>query len=107
VGLVLGLASWIFSWLVGAESSPLHHYFLFHTTLPNLWGAINIIPVVIAFIVAFPIGAVGHGGFEPVAVFIGFILMFVFWFMIGFLLTGLFGRILDARRAPLATNLVR
>jgi hypothetical protein len=86
VGLLFAGGALLVSWLLGGESSPLRHYFLFHTAIPNLWGTVNTIPFLLAFIIALPFGAVSHGGFSPLGAFIGFIVMFVYWFMIGFAL---------------------
>ena len=68
------------NWLVLGESSPFHTYFLWHSDLPNLWAATNIVPVIASAIVA----GDAHSGSEIVYGF-----MFVIqWFIVGFLLSG-------------------
>ena len=39
-------------WLIGGESSPLRDYFLWHVTIPNAWRAANLLPVIVAAVVA-------------------------------------------------------
>ena len=46
--LIFAAAGLLFSWLILADSSPLHSYFLWHTALPNLWGVTVFIPYVLA-----------------------------------------------------------
>src|SRR4051812_46579764 len=72
------------SWLVMADSSPLHEYFLYHVTLPNLWSLVHIIPVIIGSLVT---GNV-HQGSE----FVTFVASAVQWFILGFALSLLFKR---------------
>jgi hypothetical protein len=86
VGFLFACGALLISWLLGGESSPLHRYFLFHTAIPNLWGTVNMVPVLVSFIIALPFGGVSHGGFSPLGVLIGFIVMFIYWFILGFVL---------------------
>ena len=90
--------SLVISWLVGAESSPLNDYFLFHTAIPNLWGTFNLIPYLIALMIALPLGATSHSGFSSSGVAIGFVVMFVYWFVFGYFVVVPFCRLLIHRR---------
>ena len=71
----------IINWLVLGESSPLHDYFLWHGALPNLWLMLHIAPIIGTAIVA----GDPHSGSEIVYA----ILLFIQWFIVGFLLSGL------------------
>jgi hypothetical protein len=73
-----GIGAVIVNWLVLGETSPLHHYFLWHVAIPNMWGRLNIIPVIVSALIA----GNPHGGSELVYAF-G---VFVQWFLIFYLL---------------------
>ena len=77
---LLAVAALIVNWLVLGDSSPFHEHFLWHTTLPNLWIALHIVPVICSAIVA----GNPHSGSESVY---GFVLV-IQWFILGFLLSG-------------------
>ena len=68
------------NWLVLGDTSPFHERFLWHGDIPNLWGAMNIVPVICSAIVA----GDPHSGSE---IIYGFMLV-IQWFIIGFLLSG-------------------
>ena len=68
------------NWLVLGDSSPFHKHFLWHGDLPNLWGALNIVPVIGSAIVA----GDAHSGSEIIYA----ILLVIQWFIFGFLLSG-------------------
>jgi hypothetical protein len=76
-----GIGAVIGNWLFEGETSPLHHYFLWHVAIPNMWGRLNIIPVIVSALIA----GNPHGGSELVYAF-G---VFVQWFLIFYLLCGL------------------
>ena len=73
VGAVLGVCAVLFSWLGGSESSPLHEFFLHNVTLKNIWMLLNF-PAYMALLVS------GARSFE-----IGLVMIFLQWFIIGFL----------------------
>ena len=76
--VITGLAL-IITWLVLAESSPFQEYFIWHVTIPNLWGLTILVPYIFGAIIA------GNPHAPPeVIVYIGLILQ---WFLIGFLLS--------------------
>ena len=77
---ILAFSALTVNWLVLGESSPFHTYFLWHGDFRNLWGAINIVPVIGSAIVA----GDAHSGSE---IIYGFMLV-IQWFILGFLLSG-------------------
>ena len=77
---ILAFSALTVNWLVLGDSSPFHKYFLWHDDLPDLWVAINIIPVIGSAIVA----GDPHSGSE---IIYGFVLG-IQWFIFGFLLSG-------------------
>jgi hypothetical protein len=68
------------NWLVLGDSSPFHEHFLWHGDLPDLWVAMNIVPVIVSAVVA----GDAHSGSE---IIYGFMLV-IQWFIVGFLLSG-------------------
>ena len=76
-----GIGAVIVNWLVLGETSPLNHYFIWHGRIPNVWGMLNIIPVIVSALIA----GNPHSGSELVYAF-G---VFVQWFLILYLLCGL------------------
>ncbi|HSE22380.1 MAG TPA: hypothetical protein VLB68_12015 [Pyrinomonadaceae bacterium] len=77
---LIAFGALIVNWLVLGDSSPFHEHFLWHGALPNLWMAMNFVPVICTAIVA----GDPHSGSEIVY---GFVL-FIQWFILGFLLSG-------------------
>lgn len=52
-GGVFVLVAFFFDWVIGShESSPFGDYFLYHVTIPNIWRAINLPPLIVAAIVS-------------------------------------------------------
>lgn len=84
-GGVFVLAAFFFDWVIGSdESSPFNDYFLYHVTIPNIWRAINLPPLIVAGIVA------GNPHtFSALVVDIAFIAQ---WFAIGYVVSLLFCR---------------
>jgi hypothetical protein len=76
-----GIGAVIVNWLVLGETSPLHHYFIWHVRIPNVWGMLNIIPVLVSTLIA----GNPHTQSEVVYAF-G---VFVQWFLIVYLLCSL------------------
>jgi hypothetical protein len=52
VAIAGGICAIVVDWLVQGSSSPLDHYFLWHTAIPNFWGMLNIIPVLVSTLIA-------------------------------------------------------
>ena len=46
------VAALVSGWLLVGESSPFHDYFLYHVTLPNVWRALNVMPLVLGLLVS-------------------------------------------------------
>src|SRR3954469_19984111 len=67
------------TWLVSAESSPLHHYFLWHVEIPNLYSKLNIGPIFVGVVLSGNVHQASPIGFVAAAA--------LQWFMIGFLLS--------------------
>ncbi len=47
LSLVIGGLGCLIAWLVTADSSPLADYFLYHTTIPNIWATLHVVPYLI------------------------------------------------------------
>ena len=77
---ILAVAALVVNWLLLGQSSPFHNHFLWHGELPDLWMALNIIPVFGSAIAA----GNPHSGSE---IIYGIILV-TQWFIVGFLLSG-------------------
>ena len=77
---LLAFGGLIVNWLILGDSSPFHEHFLWHADIPDWWGAMNIVPVICSAIVA----GDAHSGSE---IIYGFML-FIQWFIVGFLLSG-------------------
>lgn len=45
-------AALVSCWLLMGESSPFHDYFLYHVTLPNVWRALNVMPLVLGLLIS-------------------------------------------------------
>lgn len=82
-GCAFVVASYLVGWLLIRSSSPLKGYFIHHVWLPNIWRALNIVPLMAGAVVA------GNphdpNAFAVHAVFIAQ------WFAVGYLLSKLFG----------------
>jgi len=67
----------VFGFLVSAEESPLHEYFLWHVKVPNVWWKINLPAMMVGI-------AVSHNVHQPdeVASYVAFIAQ---WSLIGYL----------------------
>ena len=46
------VAALVSGWLLVGESSPFHDYFLYHVTLPNVWRALNVMPLVLGLLIS-------------------------------------------------------
>jgi hypothetical protein len=71
------LSSLLLNWLLLGDTSPLHHYFLWHGGLPNLWGFLNIIPAIVSAVVA--------GNPHSLSETVYLLALFAQWFLFGFL----------------------
>lgn len=80
IGGAFVVAAFFFDWLIGSdESSPIGNYFLYHVTIPNIWRAINLPPLIIAAIVS--------GNPHTFSGLIVDIVFAVQWFGIGYLVS--------------------
>jgi hypothetical protein len=77
--VVLVAATLFITWLILADSSPLHDYFIWHTTLPNLWAMTIFIPYVLAALLSGTL----HSPNELVAILFAIIQ----WFIVGWLIS--------------------
>ena len=73
------ISAGIAEWLVHADSSPLHEYFLYHGTIPAMWGLLDL-P---AYLIGAIVGGNPHAISLPAA-YIGFVIQ---WFLVGWLLS--------------------
>jgi hypothetical protein len=96
------IAAFASGWLISGESSPLRDYFLFHVTIPNLWGTLNLLPYLSAFIFSDNPHSFGPMGYVvAVSVFIAQ------WFMIGYVASAPFAKLIPTSQKPLAVERVR
>jgi hypothetical protein len=72
----LALCACLVSWLIVGETSPLSVYFLEHVELPNLWMTLHTLPYLVLVI------------FRPMLLgdVVLYALVFLQWFLIGYLL---------------------
>ena len=98
VGVVTGCGAFLIGWLFDGEKSPFNEYFLFHTTVPNLWSALNMPAYFVALLIAAPFGGVGFGGLTGSGEVIGVTVLFIYWFAIGYFIVVPVGRLFFQRR---------
>ena len=88
VHFVVGVASvalfGCFEWLLMWESSPLHHYFLYHVELPNLWRKLHMIPYIAGIAASGNVHQPSAIGYYAAAV--------IQWFTLGLLSAILFAK---------------
>lgn len=77
--VVFAAAGLVLTWLIMAESSPLHDYFIWHVRLPNLWGMTLLIPYVL--------GALLAGNPHSPSTVIIILFTVIQWLIVGFLLS--------------------
>lgn len=75
---IISLLAVAITWLISADSSPLHEFFIWNS-IPNLWGMLNFIPLIFGLIVA----GNPHAPSESAYIF-GIIIQ---WFIVGFVLS--------------------
>ena len=78
-GVAAALLFALCDWLLRAESSPLYHYFLYNVDLPNLWGTVNLAPIIAGFILSGNVHQPSEVGYFGAAV--------LQWFIVGFLIS--------------------
>ena len=69
----------ILNWLVASDASPLSRYFVLHDALPNMWGAVNIIPGIASIV------ASRSSGFTSDVIF--YVVFVIQWFVVGLILS--------------------
>ena len=77
-GVILLLAL-LLNWLIMGDSSPLHDYFLWHSTTPNLWGMTNVVPYILSAMIA--------GNPHSPSMVIFYVFLVVQWLVLGLLLS--------------------
>ena len=77
--VVFVAATLFITWMILADSSPLHDYFIWYTTLPNLWAVTIFIPYVLAALLSGTL----HSPNELVA----YLFAIIQWFIVGWLLS--------------------
>jgi hypothetical protein len=78
-------AALVSGWLLTGESSPFHDYFLFNVTLPNVWRALNVMPLLLGLLVSGnPHSETAVGAVVMVAAFVAQ------WALVGSVLSKLF-----------------
>jgi hypothetical protein len=77
--MVVLLLAFIIDWVLVGESSPLRNYFLWHVRLPNMWRALNIVPAIIAYLVA--------GNLHVGSLFVFYIGFSIQWLLVGFIIS--------------------
>ena len=74
--MLMGL---LLTWLILGDSSPFHDYFLWHSTLPNLWAMTVILPYIV--------GAMFEGNPHSPSMLIVGLALIIQWTVIGWLLS--------------------
>ena len=77
--LVVVLVALLLTWLIMAESSPFHEYFLWNVGLRNLWGITMFVPYLI--------GAMVEGNPHSVSEIIVSLALIIQWAVLGWLLS--------------------
>ena len=77
--ILVVLSALLVTWLIMADNSPLHNYFLWHVALRNIWAITTLIPFILSALIA------GNPHSPPTAIII--IALIIQWFLIGFLLS--------------------
>ena len=76
------VAALVSGWLLAGESSPFRDYFLHNVELPNVWRALNVMPLILGLLVSGnPHSATAVGGVVMVAAFVAQ------WALVGFALS--------------------
>lgn len=83
VGVAFSLFAMIMTWLVLGDASPFREYFLYRVSIPNLIGRLLVLPY---------FGLVLLNPSPEVENFVGLVLEFIQWFVIGSLLAWLLCR---------------
>jgi hypothetical protein len=68
------------TWLIVADSSPFHDYFIRHDELPELWSTTMFVPFIVSAILS-------HNPHSPPTAILIFALI-VQWFLLGLLISG-------------------
>jgi len=77
--LLVVLSALFLTWLILGDSSPLHNYFVWHVTLPNIWTMTVVVPFIFSAVLS------GNPHSQPMV--IAMIASVVQWSIIGFLLS--------------------
>ena len=77
--ILVVLSALLVTWLIMADSSPFHNYFLWHGDLPNIWAITTLIPFILSAMIA------GNPHSPPTAITI--FALIIQWFLIGFFLS--------------------
>jgi hypothetical protein len=83
----------LIDWLLLGENSPFNDYFLFHTSIPNAWRSLNLLPYLLSLLIALPLGAANREGLNSAGAVIGFVVTFAFWFLVGYFIVLPFYRV--------------
>jgi hypothetical protein len=76
---IVMLTALLLTWLILADSSPFHNYFLWHSGIPNLWSMTMIVPYIV--------GAMIEGNpHSPSELIVGLALI-IQWAVVGWLLS--------------------
>ena len=82
IALIFAIVATTMVWLILADSSPLHDYFLYHVTVPNIVARLITVPYLIIMVLR-P---------ETFDEALAYLLVFVQWFLVGYVIAILFCR---------------
>ena len=77
--LLVVLCALFLTWLILGDSSPLHNYFIWHVTLPNIWAMTVVLPFIFSAVLS------GNPHSPPMVIAV--IAWVVQWSILGFLLS--------------------
>ena len=83
--VLFAAAGLVLTWLILADSSPFHDYFIWHVSVPNLWGMTVLFPYVL--------GALLSGNPHSPSTLVIMLFTVIQWLIVGLLFSIPFSRV--------------